>query len=61
MTGTVVLFTHFIVVNRRRDRVTVFQPGNGSNTTFDGKDGKLSLVEPGRQAATRLTVLARTS
>jgi broad specificity phosphatase PhoE len=58
-TGTVVLFTHFIVANMivgaatGDDRVVVFQPDNGSVSTLEIKDGMLSLVELGRQAATR--------
>jgi broad specificity phosphatase PhoE len=53
------IFTHFIVVNMivgaavGDERVTVFQPDNGSITIVDAVDGKLSLVERGRQAATR--------
>ncbi|MBU6299714.1 MAG: hypothetical protein KGJ79_15310 [Alphaproteobacteria bacterium] len=35
------------------DRVVVCQPNNDLNTTVDVIDGKLSLVEFGRQAATQ--------
>lgn len=54
-----VVVTHFIVVNmivgaaQDDDRVTVFQPDNGSITIIDAVGEKLSLVELGRQAATR--------
>jgi broad specificity phosphatase PhoE len=58
-TEDVVVVSHFIVVNMivgaatGDDRVTVFQPDNGSITTLEVTGGKLSLVELGRQAATR--------
>ena len=54
-----VVFSHFVVVNMfagaalSDDRVTVFQPDNGSITIIEIMDGKLSLVERGRQASTR--------
>lgn len=54
-----VVVSHFIVVNMivgaalDDTRVTVFQPDNGSITILDIADGRLSLVERGRQAATR--------
>ncbi|MDE2163656.1 MAG: histidine phosphatase family protein [Alphaproteobacteria bacterium] len=59
LTGDVVIASHFIVINMivgaaiGDDRVVIFKPDNGSITTLDVTDGKLSLVELGRQAATR--------
>lgn len=56
----VVIFSHFVVINMivgaatGDDRVVVFQPDNGSITIMTAVDGKLSLVELGRQAATWL-------
>lgn len=60
LSGKIVLVTHFIVVNMIAgaatgdDRVTVFQPDNGSITTIDIDGGRMTLVQLGRQAATRL-------
>jgi broad specificity phosphatase PhoE len=57
--GDVVVVSHFIVVNMivgaatGSDQVVVFQPDNGSITILEAANGKLSLVELGRQAATR--------
>lgn len=57
--GDVVVVSHFIVINMivgaatGDDRVIVFQPDHGSVTVLDAAEGKLSLVELGRQAATR--------
>lgn len=55
-----VIFSHFVVINMivgaalEDDRVTVFQPDNGSITIMEIADGRLTLLERGRQAATRL-------
>ncbi len=58
-TADVVVVSHFIVINMivgaatGADDVVVFQPDNGSITILEAANGKLSLVELGRQAATR--------
>lgn len=58
-TADVVVVSHFIVTNMivgaatGADGVVVFQPDNGSITILEAANGKLSLVELGRQAATR--------
>jgi broad specificity phosphatase PhoE len=55
-----VLFSHFVVINMvlggaiGDDRVTVFEPDNGSITILETTGGKLKLLERGRQAATWL-------
>ena len=59
LSGDSVVVSHFIVVNMIAgaamgdDRVTVFQPDNGSITIVDVVNGNLTLVELGREAATR--------
>ncbi len=58
-TDDIVIVSHFIVINMivgaaaGDDRVVVFQPDNGSITIMEASKGKLSLVDRGRQAATR--------
>lgn len=51
-----VVFSHYVALNVAMgaamgdDRVTVFSPENCSVTIFEATDGKLTLVERGRQA-----------
>jgi len=59
-TEDVVVFTHFVAINVAAGAATddvhiaVFRPDNGSITVFDVVDGKLTMVERGREASTRL-------
>ncbi len=56
--GDQVIFSHFIAINvlaghaAGSDAVIVFKPDNCSVTTFDLTEGKLTLVEQGREADT---------
>jgi broad specificity phosphatase PhoE len=53
-----VLFSHFVAINvavgaaLNDDRVTLFTPANASITVFDVANGRLTLVEKGREAET---------
>ncbi len=55
-----VVFSHFIAINaivghmQNDDRMVVFRPDNGSITTIDVIDRKLSLVEMGAEAETQV-------
>jgi len=55
-----VIFTHFVAVNVAAgaaindDHIAVFKPDNGSVTVIDVVDGKLKMVERGREAFTRV-------
>ena len=55
-----VIFCHFIAINvavgaaQRDDRVVIFQPDNGSVTSFDNGNGSLQLVQLGNEARTRI-------
>ncbi|HEX7776469.1 MAG TPA: histidine phosphatase family protein [Parvibaculum sp.] len=55
-----VIFSHFIAINvaagnaLKDDRVVCFRPDNCSVTIFDTKGGKLSMVEQGREAETKV-------
>jgi broad specificity phosphatase PhoE len=55
-----VIFSHFIAINvaagdaLKDDRVVCFRPDNCSVTVFETKGGKLSMVEQGREAETKV-------
>ena len=55
-----VIFCHFIAINvavgaaQSDDRVVIFQPDNGSVTSFDNGSGSLRLMQLGREAQTRI-------
>ncbi|HTW35090.1 MAG TPA: histidine phosphatase family protein [Rhizomicrobium sp.] len=55
-----VIFTHFILINvaagaaEGDDRVILFRPDNCSVTILDVDNGRLALVERGREAETRV-------
>ena len=55
-----VIFCHFIAINvavgaaRADNRVVIFQPDNGSVTSFDNGGGTLRLVQLGNEAQTRI-------
>ena len=55
-----VIFCHFIAINvavgaaTSDDRVVIFQPDNGSVTSFDNGNGALRLLHLGREAKTRI-------
>lgn len=54
------VFSHFVAINavvsslRRQPEVLAFQPDHASITTLALDDGRLSLIEQGREAATRV-------
>ncbi len=55
-----VIFCHFIAINvavgaaQSDDRMVIFQPDNGSVTTFDNGNGSLRLVRLGNEAQTHI-------
>jgi broad specificity phosphatase PhoE len=59
MREDIAIFTHFLVINtavgaaKADDRVTVFEPDNGSITIMETSGDRLRLLERGRQASTR--------
>jgi broad specificity phosphatase PhoE len=60
LTGETVVFTHFVAINvafgaaTGDDRVTCFAPDNCSVTTFESDGTRLTVVDTGRQAETRV-------
>ena len=58
MSHDCVICTHYIAINvavgaaQERDEVLCFRPDHASVTVFDTADGRLQLVEIGREAAT---------
>ncbi|HEV2562324.1 MAG TPA: histidine phosphatase family protein [Rhizomicrobium sp.] len=58
--GDAVIFSHFIAINVAAgaalgdDRVVVFSPDNCSVTIFESEGGRLSLIEQGHEAQTKV-------
>ena len=59
-TEDVVIFSHFIAINgavgaaNGDDRLVIFSPDNGSITRLSNDNGRLTVIEMGRTAATRV-------